>query len=37
MKAGLVTDASGTVTYEAEMKGGKELEFDKDGNFIAEA
>ena len=37
MEAGLVTDASGTVTYEAEMKGGKELVFDKDGNFIKEA
>ena len=37
MEAGLVNDASGTVTYEAEMKGGKELVFDKDGNFIKEA
>ncbi len=37
MEAGLVTDASGTVTYEAEIKGGKELVFDKDGNFIKEA
>lgn len=37
MEAGLVTDASGIVTYEAEMKGGKELVFDKDGNFIKEA
>ncbi len=36
-EAGLVTDASGTVTYEAEMKGGKELVFDKEGNFIKEA
>lgn len=36
-EAGLVTDASGTVTYEAEMKGGKELVFDKDGNFIKKA
>ena len=36
-EAGLVTDASGTVTYEAEMKGGKELIFDKDGNFIKKA
>ncbi len=36
MEAGLVTDASGTVTYEAEMKGGKELVFDKDGSFIKE-
>ena len=37
MEAGLVTDASGTITYEAEMKGGKELIFDKEGNFIKEA
>ncbi len=37
MEAGLVTDANGTVTYEAEIKGGKELVFDKDGNFINEA
>lgn len=29
MEAGLVTDASGTVTYGAEMKGGKELVFEK--------
>ena len=36
MEAGLVTDASGTVTYEAEIIGGKELIFDKDGNFIKE-
>jgi hypothetical protein len=36
-EAGLVTDASGTVTYEAEMDGGKELVFDKDGNFIKKA
>lgn len=33
-ETGLVTDAGGVVTYEAEMKGGKELVFDKDGNFI---
>ncbi|MEO6917237.1 MAG: PepSY-like domain-containing protein [Chitinophagaceae bacterium] len=36
-EAGLVTDGSGTVTYEAEIKGGKELVFDKDGNFIKKA
>ena len=36
-EAGLVTDAKGTVTYEAEMKGGKELVFDKAGNFIKKA
>ncbi len=33
-EAGLVTDAKGTITYEAEMKGGKEMIFDKEGNFI---
>lgn len=33
-EAGLVTDANGTVTYEAEVRGGKELVFDKEGNFI---
>lgn len=32
-EAGLVTDANGTVTYEAEIKG-KDLIFDKDGKFI---
>ena len=32
-EAGLVTDAKGVITYEAEIKG-KELIFDKDGNFI---
>jgi hypothetical protein len=36
-EAGLVTDAKGTVTYEAEIKGGKELIFDKEGNFIKKA
>ena len=36
-EAGLVTDAGRTVTYEAEMKGGKELVFDKNGNFIKKA
>ncbi len=36
-EAGLVTDAKGIVTYEAEIKGGKELMFDKDGNFIKRA
>ena len=35
MEAGFVTDANGTVTYEAEMKGQlKELVFDKNGNFL---
>jgi hypothetical protein len=35
LEAGFVTDASGTVTYEAELKGRlKELVFDKDGNFL---
>ncbi|MDQ2863517.1 MAG: hypothetical protein M3R50_07720 [Bacteroidota bacterium] len=33
---GLVIDVNGTVTYEAEMKGGKELMFDKDGNIMTE-
>ncbi len=33
VEAALVTDAKGTVTYEAEIKG-KELIFDKDGKFI---
>ncbi len=32
-EAGLVTDANGTVTYEAEIKG-KDLIFDKDGKFL---
>ncbi len=32
-EAGMVTDAKGTVTYEAEIKG-KELVFDKDGKFL---
>ncbi len=32
-EAGLVTDAKGTVTYEAEVKG-KDLIFDKDGKFL---
>ena len=35
LEVGFVTDASGTVTYEAELKGQlKELVFDKDGNFL---
>lgn len=32
-EAGLVTDAKGAVTYEAEVKG-KDLIFDKDGKFL---
>ena len=36
-EAGLVIDAKGIVTYEAEIKGGQELIFDKDGNFIKRA
>ena len=32
-EAGLVTDAKGTITYEAEIKG-KELVFDKNGMFL---
>lgn len=32
-EAGLVTDAKGMVTYEAEIKG-KDLIFDKAGKFI---
>jgi hypothetical protein len=34
-EAGLVTDAKGNVTYEAEIKG-KDLIFDKDGTFVKE-
>lgn len=35
LEAGLVTDAKGTVTYEAELKGQKkEVVFDKDGNYM---
>lgn len=37
MEAGLVTDEIGTVTYEAEMMGGKQIVSDKDGNFITES
>ena len=32
-EAGLVTDANGKVTYEAEVKG-KDLIFDENGNFV---
>jgi hypothetical protein len=32
-EAGLVTDANGKVTYEAEIKG-KDLIFDENGNFV---
>lgn len=32
-EAGLVTDAAGKVTYEAEIKG-KDLIFDENGNFV---
>ncbi|MEO7263579.1 MAG: PepSY-like domain-containing protein [Ferruginibacter sp.] len=32
-EAGMVTDAKGTITYEAEIKG-KELIFDKAGKFL---
>lgn len=34
-EAGLVTDANGIITYEAEIKG-KDLIFDKNGKFIKE-
>lgn len=35
LEVGLVTDANGTVTYEAELKGQKkEVVFDKDGNYL---
>lgn len=37
IEAGLVTDAKGTVSYEAEMRGGKELVFDNEGNFLRKA